>query len=230
MMLADKVIVVTGAAGTLGKAVATVLVEHGATVAAIDYAADAPPIPAERLLFFGGVDSAASESLVPVMERISSQAGRIDGLVNCAGGFRWERIAGGSLETWDELYRLNLRTAVASCAAVLPHLVKTGSGSIVNVGAIGAVKASAGMAAYAASKAGVIALTQSLADELKDRGISVNAVLPSILDTARNRADMPDADFRKWVDPRAAAQIIAFLLTDAARAVTGAQIPIPGRL
>src|SRR5690606_37346969 len=104
-----------------------------------------------------------------------------------AGGFAWEKVEGGSLDTWDKLYQMNLRTAVAATQAALPHLPD--GGRIINIGANGAVKAGAGMGAYAASKAGVMRLTEALAEELKPRGITVNALLPSIIDTPANRAD-----------------------------------------
>jgi NAD(P)-dependent dehydrogenase (short-subunit alcohol dehydrogenase family) len=100
----------------------------------------------------------------------------------------------------------------------------------VNIGAAGAIKAAAGMGAYAASKAGVAKLTESLADELKDRGVTVNAVLPSIIDTPVNRADMPTADFDRWVRPEQIADLIVFLLSDRSSAITGALIPITGRV
>jgi NAD(P)-dependent dehydrogenase (short-subunit alcohol dehydrogenase family) len=164
------------------------------------------------------------------MERVVKEAGRLDGLVNIAGGFRWEELAGGTLDSWDSMYRINLRTAVVSCQAALPFLLQSGGGRIVNVGAMGAVKAAAGMGAYSASKAGVAKLTEALAEELKDRGITVNAILPSTLDTPKNRADMPRADFTRWVAPAEAAEVIAFLVSDAARAVTGALIPVAGRV
>jgi len=111
----------------------------------------------------------------------------------------------------------------------LPHLLRSGGGRIVNVGAMAAGKAGAGMGAYAASKAGVARLTEALADELKDQGITVNAILPSTLDTAKNRLDMPQADFSRWVTPAKAAEVIAFLVSDNASAVTGALIPVVGR-
>jgi NAD(P)-dependent dehydrogenase (short-subunit alcohol dehydrogenase family) len=119
---------------------------------------------------------------------------------------------------------------VVSCQAALPYLLQSGSGRIVNIGAMAAAKAAAGMGAYAASKAGVARLTEALADELKDRHVTVNAILPSILDTPRNRLDMPQADFTRWVKPVEAAEVIAFLVSDAARAVTGALIPVAGRV
>ena len=128
------------------------------------------------------------------------------------------------------MYKLNLRTAVLSCEAALPYLLRSASGRIVNVGALGAQKASAGMGPYAASKAGIAQLTEALADELKGRGVTVNAILPSTLDTPRNRQDMPQADFKGWVTLNEAAELIAFLVSDQASAVTGALIPIAGRV
>jgi len=150
-------------------------------------------------------------------------------LVNVAGGFCFDKLDGGTLDSWDAMYRMNVRTAVVACKAVLPFLVRSGSGRIINIGALGAAKATAGMGPYAASKAGVARLTEALAEELKDQGVTVNAVLPSILDTPRNRLDMPNADFSRWVAPSALASVIEFLLSDAAGAVTGALIPVAGR-
>jgi NAD(P)-dependent dehydrogenase (short-subunit alcohol dehydrogenase family) len=128
------------------------------------------------------------------------------------------------------MYAMNLRTAVASSSAALPHLLARGGGRIVNVGAQAASKAGLGMAAYAASKSGVARLTESMAEEFKDRGITVNAVLPSIIDTPTNRADMPDADFSRWVKPAQLAAVIAFLISDEATAISGACLPVSGRV
>ena len=220
---------VTGAFGALGAAVASSLRGFGAKVAEIDYVpAPAGKTPGE--LVFGGRDLSDSKVATTVMAQLAQSAGRLDGLVNIAGGFQFEKLEGGTLDTWDAMYRMNLRTCVAACSAALPHLLGSGRGRIVNIGAMGAVKAAAGMAAYAASKAGVAKLTESLADELKDRGVTVNALLPSILDTPRNRLDMPGSDFDRWVKPAALGDVIAFLLSDAADAVTGALIPVAGRV
>src|SRR6202161_112900 len=164
------------------------------------------------------------------MEQVARDAGRIDGLVNVAGGFRFEKLNDGTIDSWDTMYKLNLRTTVIACQAALPHLLKSTSGRIVNVGALAAQKAAAGMGPYAASKAGVAQLTEALADELKDRGITVNAILPSTLDTPKNRLDMPQADFTRWVTVSEAAEVIAFLVSDKASAVTGALIPVAGRV
>jgi NAD(P)-dependent dehydrogenase (short-subunit alcohol dehydrogenase family) len=112
----------------------------------------------------------------------------------------------------------------------LPHLLDRPGSRIVNIGAGAAGKAGAGMGAYAASKSGVLRLTEALSEETKDRGLTVNAVLPSIIDTLANRKDMPDADVSRWVTPEAIADVVAFLLSDAARAITGAGIPVMGRV
>jgi NAD(P)-dependent dehydrogenase (short-subunit alcohol dehydrogenase family) len=226
---AGKVIAVTGGFGALGSAVAAALGGFGAQVARLDHAAVPAGSPFGSLSY-GGLDLADDAAAAAVVRRIVEQTGRLDALVNIAGGFHFEKLEQGSLETWDSQYRMNLRTAVACCKAALPHLVKSGHGRIINVGALGAVKAGAGMGAYAASKAGVAKLTEALADELKDKGVTVNAVLPSTLDTARNRADMPAADFSRWVAPAAIGEIIAFLISDSGAAITGALIPVPGRV
>jgi NAD(P)-dependent dehydrogenase (short-subunit alcohol dehydrogenase family) len=230
MNLSGKVLAITGSDGALGQAAAATLSAYGATLALIEHASSpstAVPAGARR---YGGIDLTQENAARAVMERVVKEAGRLDGLVNIAGGFRWEELAGGTLDSWDSMYRINLRTAVVSCQAALPFLLQSGGGRIVNVGAMGAVKAAAGMGAYAASKAGVAKLTEALAEELKDRGITVNAILPSTLDTPKNRADMPRADFARWVAPAEAAEVIAFLVSDAARAVTGALIPVAGRV
>lgn len=223
-----KVIVVTGGFGVLGAATVAALRAQGARVAAIDYAADGHS--AGDTLALGGVDLADPDQAESALAEVVRRFGALDGLVNIAGGFRWETVADGALDSWDLLYRINLRTAVATSRAALPHLLARGGGRIVNVGAMGALKGATGMGAYAASKAGVMRFTEALADELKDRGITVNAVLPSIIDTAQNRHDMPDADHARWVSPEALAEVILFLLGPAAAAVTGALIPVPGRV
>jgi NAD(P)-dependent dehydrogenase (short-subunit alcohol dehydrogenase family) len=230
MNLSGKVLVITGSSGALGQAVAETLSGYGARLALLDHGQTPPTAPPAGALHYGGIDLTQADAARSAMERVVNEAGRLDGLINVAGGFHWEKLAGGTLETWDSMYRINLRTVVVACQAALPYLLQGAGGRIVNVGAMGAAKASAGMGAYAASKAGVAKLTEALADELKDRGITVNAILPSTLDTPKNRADMPQADFTRWVAPVEAAEVIAFLVSDEARAVTGALIPVVGRV
>ncbi|HET8882357.1 MAG TPA: SDR family NAD(P)-dependent oxidoreductase [Solimonas sp.] len=226
MELKGKIVAVTGGLGALGRAVAQAAAAAGATVIAIDRVDGTPPsgVEASPALDLGDADATAK-----AFAAIAARHGRIDALVNIAGGFRWETVADGALDSWDALYQINLRTAVSACRATLPHLPAKG-GRIVNVGAAGAVKAAAGMGAYAASKAGVMRLTEALAEELKKRDVTVNAVLPSIIDTPANRKDMPDADFASWVTPTALADVIVFLLSERAAAVTGALIPVVGRV
>jgi NAD(P)-dependent dehydrogenase (short-subunit alcohol dehydrogenase family) len=228
--LNDKVIAITGAFGSLGAAVARAASSAGAAVVAIDRApATTAPDPGNALLL-GGVDLGSPESAQAAFSDAVKWRGRLDALVNVAGTFRWETIESGSVETWDMLYTVNLRTAVNASRAALPHLVQRGQGRIVNVGAGAAARATTGMGAYAASKSGVARLTEAMADEFKDRGLTVNAVLPSIIDTPANRADMPSAEFGRWVKPEDVADLIVFLLSDRARAITGASIPISGRV
>src|SRR5262249_9633259 len=147
-----------------------------------------------------------------------------------AGGFAWETHEAGSAETWRRLFWMNVETAANACRAAIPHLKASAAGRIVNVGANGAVKAAAGMGPYAASKAGVRRLTEALAEELKGAGVTVNAVLPSIIDTPANRADMPKADFSTWVRPEELAAVMLFLASEAASGVTGALVPVTGRV
>jgi len=225
MRLDKQRIAVTGAFGTLGAVVVRAALDAGAQVAAIDRA----PVPAglDAAHGFGGVDLADAAEAKRAIDAAAEAMGGLDALVNIAGAFRWETLADGDLDTWDLLYRINLRTAVAASKAALAHL-PDGRGRIVNIGANSATKASAGVGAYTASKAGVMRLTESLAEELKPRRITVNALLPSIIDTPPNRDEMPDADFGRWVKPEQLAGVIVFLLSDAASAITGALIPVTG--
>lgn len=180
-------------------------------------------------LMVGGVDLGSPAAAVEAVEGAATRLGGLHCLVNVAGGFRWEKLAEGDVATWDFMFNVNVRTAVNAVRAALPLLTPPG-GRIVNIGAAGAIKAGTGMGAYAASKAGVAKLTEALAEELKDRHVTVNAVLPSIIDTPANRADMPDADHSRWVKPAQIADLIVFLLSERATAITGALIPIVGRV
>lgn len=234
MTTSTPIVVITGAFGALGRAVAQAFAMRGAQLALLDVAPQPPTVVRELLgrapLVFGGVDLTDLEATRRVMAATSMRFGGIDVLVNIAGGFQWEKLEAGDPETWDQLYAMNLRTAVVCCKTALPAMLERGKGRIVNIGAGAAAgRAAAGMGAYTASKAGVQRLTESLSEEVKDRGITVNAILPGTIDTPRNRADMPDADFGRWVAPDDIAEVILFLASDAARAVTGAAIPVFGR-
>jgi NAD(P)-dependent dehydrogenase (short-subunit alcohol dehydrogenase family) len=222
-----KTIVITGAAGALGTAVSASLAAAGARVIALDLA-EIKSVGVFELAI-GGVDLTSPEAVQRAFAAIGTRFATLDGLANIAGGFRWETVADGSVATWDRLYAMNLKSVVLACQAGLPLLRRPG-GAIVNISAAASQRAEAGMGAYAASKAGVSRLTESLAAELKDSGVRVNAVLPSIIDTAANRASMPEADFTRWVTPDALADVIGFLLSDKARAITGALLTVTGRV
>ncbi len=234
MQLTGKVFAVTGGFGNLGVAVGVAATAAGAQVALIGRGAapDVSQLPATLAgaLRLGNVDVASAEAARQALAAVVQRFGGLDVLVNTAGAFRWQTLADGDPDDWDTLYRVNLRTAVVASKSALPHLRQRGGGRIINVGAAAAARGGAGMGAYTAAKAGVARLTESLAAEVKDQGINVNAVLPSIIDTPANRADMPKADFSRWVTPEALAEVILFLASDAARAVTGALLPVSARV
>jgi NAD(P)-dependent dehydrogenase (short-subunit alcohol dehydrogenase family) len=220
------IVAITGAAGTFGRKAVEVLASAGWRIVGIDIA----PVPADGLaLALSGIDITSEEAMKGVAARIEAEVGTLDGLVNIAGGFTWETISEGSIATWDRMYAMNLKTALVTTHALLP-LLEASKGAIVNIGAGAAGKAAMGMGAYAASKAGVARLTEALAEEYKDKGVRVNAILPSIIDTPPNRADMPDAEFDRWVTPEQLSNVVAFLLSPAASGVTGALIPVAGRV
>jgi NAD(P)-dependent dehydrogenase (short-subunit alcohol dehydrogenase family) len=223
-----KVVVITGASGALGKVVAEVALARGARVAGVDHAASQMPATATRIEL-GGVDLSDAAAAKRAIDAVASHFGKVDALINIAGGFAFETVADGDPKTWQRMYALNVLTALNASRAAIPHLAASASARIVNIGAMGALQAGAGMGAYAASKAGVHRLTEALATEWKGK-ITVNAVLPSTIDTPANRASMPKADFSQWVRPQELADVILFLASDAASAITGALLPVSGRV
>ena len=231
---AQRNVLITGAYGTLGAATARAFAAAGARVALLDQGTHAPAGLMEACgtgaIALGGVDLGTLAEATAAVDSAHRQLGGLDVLVNIAGAFRWQTVSEGDPAIWDLLYTVNVKTALNCSRAAMPYLHQSGAGRIVNVGANAAVKAGAGMGAYAASKAGVHRLTESLAEELKKDGITVNAVLPSIIDTPANRKDMPQADFAAWVTPEALAKVIQFLASPDAQPVTGALIPVVGRV
>lgn len=223
-----KVIVVTGALGALGRVVTDAALARGARVASVDHAPTQVPATSNQLEL-GGVDLTDAAAARKAIDAAASHFGKIHALINVAGGFSYETVAEGDPKTWQRMYSLNVTTALNASRAVIPHLVASGVGRIINIGALGALQAGAGMGPYAASKAGVHRLTEALAAEYKGR-ITVNAVLPSTIDTSANRTSMPKADFSKWVTPKELADVILFLASDAASGVTGALLPVSGRV
>jgi NAD(P)-dependent dehydrogenase (short-subunit alcohol dehydrogenase family) len=223
------VILVTGAAGVLGQAVIATLVARGEAVAAVDLA---PMIPAAgQRVSVGGIDLADATAGAALIAQLTgtSGAGSLTGLVNVAGGFVWETVSEGGWASWERMYRINVQTAFEATRLALPALRST-RGAIVNVSAAATARAGAGMGAYTAAKSAVSRLTEALAAEELTNGVRVNAVMPSVIDTPANRRDMPDADHSRWVSPSEIAEVVAFLLSPAASGVTGALVPVVGRV
>jgi NAD(P)-dependent dehydrogenase (short-subunit alcohol dehydrogenase family) len=225
--MTDRVILVTGGHGVLGSAIVKAALADGLKVAVVDHAKGLP-VP-EGVLELAGVDLTDPAWAQAAIDTTVAHFGRLDALLNIAGGFVWQ-TTDDAAPAWDKMFALNLSTALNASRAALPHLKASPEGRIVNVGANAAIKSAAGMGAYAASKSGVHRLTESLAEELKSTSVTVNAVLPSILDTAQNRKDMPNADPSIWVQPSDLARVILFLASPEARAVTGALVPVTGRV
>ena len=225
--MAKRTVVVTGGHGILGRAVVEAALSAGMNVALIDHA-EGQPGP-DGAFDVSGVDLTDAQAAEAAIGKVAHHFGGIDALLNIAGGFVWQTVEDDK-PAWDRMFTLNLTTALNTTRAALPHLKASSEGRIVNVGAAGALKAAGGMGAYAASKSAVHRLTESLAEELKSTSVTVNAVLPSILDTPQNRKDMPNADPAKWVAPSDLAAVILFLASPASRAVTGALVPVTGRV
>ena len=229
----NQTVLVTGAGGNLGRALAHLFARRGARLVLLERDAahlrqlygddnERQMLLAADLLVQGQVDAAVSAA----QERF----GGIDVLCNIAGGFRMgPPVHETPDEDWDFLLGLNTKSVVHAVRAVVPGMIASGGGRIVSVAANAALKGVAGMAAYCASKDAVIRITEAMAAELKDKGINVNCVLPSVIDTPENRAAMPDADPGRWVSPDALAEVIAFLASEGARAINGAAIPVVGR-
>jgi NAD(P)-dependent dehydrogenase (short-subunit alcohol dehydrogenase family) len=217
-MLQGKTFVVTGANGALGRAVCSVARQHGALVHELDIAFD--EVTDQRHV----VDLTAPEAVAGCFDAM----GDFDGVFNIAGGFAMGAAAWSDDADWDFLFRINVTTLRNVLSIAVPRLLARTRGSIVNIGAYGALQGQADMSAYCASKSTVMRITESLANEVRGQGINVNAVLPTVIDTPANRAGMPDADPSLWVDPGDLANVICFLGSDAARAVHGALVPVRG--
>lgn len=223
MSLQGKRIAITGAGGALGRGVSECARALGAQTVLIDLAFP-PDARADdaRHVTLDLCDVAATQAAFAAIDPL-------DGLFNLAGGFTmgqptWEV----SQDEWQQMFAINVSTMQNAVRAALPGMLARGRGAIVNVGALGALKGQGHMSSYCAAKSVVMRLTESLSAELKHRGINVNAVLPSMIDTPRNRADMPDADPSQWVSPRDLGNVICFLGSDAARAIHGALVPVAG--
>ncbi len=233
MTPSGRVALVTGGTGALGQAVTRTLLAAGATVH-VPYIVDAErdqlrasvkPEQAGRLIL-ERVDVVDAAALGRFVDAARARQGRLDALVTLIGGF-----AGGSLletdrATWDRMLDLNLTTVFTTAHAVVPHMVAAGRGRVVTIGSRAAVPPGAGVIAYTVAKAGVIAFTQALAQELRGSGVTANCVLPSTMDTPANRAAMPGSDRQGWVPVESVAAAIAFLASEDASHVTGALVTV----
>lgn len=226
----NKVVIVTGAAGSLGRAVAAAFDEAGATLALVDLS-DAvlsryAPRPRKTLHAADLADAKAAQNLA---DAVVAAHGRIDTLCNIAGGFTMgSPVHATTDEVWKQMWDINVATMLNVSRAVVPKMLAVGGGRIVNIGAGPGQKGAAMMGAYSVAKSAVIRMTEAMSSELREQGINVNCVLPSIIDTPPNRAAMPDADPKRWVAPADLASVIRFLCSDEARAIHGAAIPVVG--
>lgn len=232
MNLQNRSVLITGAAGSLGRAVAAAFAEAEAVRVLVDIdekslrAAYPKPDPKYLLLAVDLLDPAA---VVRAVDTALAKFGRIDALCNIAGGFSMgTAVHATPAADWKRMWDINAQTLLNAVQAVVPAMLAAGGGRIVNVGAGVGQKAAATMGAYSVAKSAVIRMTEAMSAELREQGINVNCVLPSIIDTPANRAAMPDADPKKWVDPRDLAHVIRFLCSDEARTVHGAAIPVVG--
>jgi NAD(P)-dependent dehydrogenase (short-subunit alcohol dehydrogenase family) len=236
MAIRDKVVLITGATGALGQAVSRTFAEAGAWLALtarseerLDELAAALGLPADRLLTHPAdvTDAASVDELV---KQTVARLGRVDALLHVAGGWRGGKtVSETGVGDLDFMLTLNLKSAFLVCRAVIPYMAAQEWGRIVAVGSRSAVRPTRRSGAYAASKAGLIALIETIATEIKDKGITANAVLPSTIDTPANRQAMPQADFSKWVPAEQIAATMLYLCSDEAAAVNGARIPVYGR-
>jgi NAD(P)-dependent dehydrogenase (short-subunit alcohol dehydrogenase family) len=235
MKFADKVILVAGGTGGLGRAVSLAFLDEGAKVVVTyrdqkEFDALKTEAGANGSSIQGYVVDVTDETAVrQLFDRVLAEHKRLDALVNTVGGY-----AGGvnlwELDTkvFDRMLALNLRSGFVLARAAIPAMLKQKHGAIVNVAAKAAFDHGAGAAAYAASKAGALALMDSLAAEVKGTGVRVNSILPSIIDTEANRKAMPNADFAKWPKPAEIARVILFLCSDDAKVIQGAAVPVYG--
>ena len=226
-----RIAVITGAAGALGQVVADSLLRAGARCAVLDLDADRlrQRFPEGEACLALGVDLTDAEAVRDAVGKVTERFGAVHLLANVAGGFRMgATVQDADDATWDLMMRLNARSVFHMSRAVIPAMLEAGFGRIVNVSARAAVEPKGRMSPYIASKAAVLALTQSIAAENRHTPVHVNCTPPGTVDTPQNRADMPDSDFSKWVTTAALADVILFLMSDAARSVNGAAVPVYG--
>lgn len=233
---ADKVVVVSGAAGALGREVVKAFLREEATVCALDHRdgrleeLGLDEGVSGRLEIFENLDLSQAGVAPRVQSEVHQQAGQVDVIVHTVGGFTFgETVDTLSAETLQKMLDINVNTFLNLTKALVPDLVEKGKGKVITIGAKAALKGGAKIGAYSASKAALLRLTESMAAELAGKGVQVNCVLPGTIDTLNNRAEMPNADFSKWVSPMKIAETILFLASPESDAITGASIPVYGQ-
>src|SRR5712691_8416384 len=235
--LSGKIAVISGASGNLGAAVAHRLYKEHAKLALIDRHEDRLTDTLRKLdidpngVLFGILDLTQKAEVVSFIDKVTATFGQVDIMINTAGGYKPGKPVHETDESfWDSVIELNAKPAFLLSAAVARSMIAKGNtGRIINVAGKAGLSAFGTGAAYGAGKAIVLRLTESMSAELVKRGITINAVLPSTIDTPQNRANDPNADFSKWVSPDSLADVIAFLCSDSARDISGAAIPVYGR-
>jgi NAD(P)-dependent dehydrogenase (short-subunit alcohol dehydrogenase family) len=230
-MLTGKTFAITGASGNLGQAVTEVLLGQGANLVLLNRSplSGPPSFDSNRWLSFGGLDLTDGPAVGRAFDEAVARFGKLTGLVAAGGAFHGGGTnPGDGWNLWENMLTANLKTTVIAVQEAIPRLSPEG-GRIVTVGARPGIMGTKGLGAYSASKAAILRLTESLSEELKQKGVTVNCVLPSTIDTPQNREAMPGADYSRWVPARDIAEVIAFLLSDSARSVTGALIPVYGK-
>ena len=232
----DQVVVITGAVGNLGRAAAFAFYNAGAKLALVDrqrkdiHVVFGDKIPEGDYCYPVAADLMDEDSVAEMAAGIVERFGRIDVLVNIAGGFAMGTpVSETPLSTWDFMLNLNARTVFLVSRAIIPTMQQQNSGKIVSIAARAALAGKANMAPYIVSKSAVIRLTESMGAEVQDNHINVNCILPGTIDTPRNRAENPDVDHSKWVPPQAIADVILFLSSAGARAINGASVPVYSR-
>src|SRR6266446_7001415 len=226
MSTTPLVAIITGAVGNLGFATAQAFQAAGHRTVLVDRSADRlrdafkSSVESPNHLMVGGVDLSDPASLGGLVETTLARFGRLDVLVHTVGAWRGGKpVHDTDLADWDFLFNVNLRTTLLCCRAVVPQMLRQGHGKIVNIASRDGLAGSAGYSAYSASKSAVLRLTESMAAELKSSNINVNCIMPGTIDTPQNRKAIPNGDFSKWVPPEAIADVILFLISDAARAI-----------
>lgn len=232
----NQVVIITGATGNLGKAITQAFQKSGAKLVLIDRSADhlqqefPDLVDSADYILASCADLTHPDEVKRALDGAYQQFGRFDALINAAGGFRaGTPLHETPLETWEFMLNLNARSVFITSQNVIPRMLEQGRGKIVNVAARAALSGEANMSAYSVSKSAVVRLTESMAAELGDAGINVNCILPGTIDTPQNRQAMPNADHDRWVKPEALADVILFLVSEGARAINGAAVPVYGR-